>query len=402
MNRVFLLGIAMTPMKGRWFNATYWKLAQLAAMALLEKMGESFSLEMVTFLTYGIYNDMFQGHAIPETFLTGPLGMHLTECDRVTTGGQTGLATMTRAYDAVAGGRHSPAMFLGVEKAQDCFDPETKSTTPMVIDAIAQSWPFWTQYHLGVTAASSYAQKIEGYRAAYPNDLEMKARALFIEQVCKQGKDNKLAQRYGEVVTAETVMNSRIVIGDIHLGEVCVYSEGAVAGVLGNEEMARRWSRLTGRPMIEVVGIGHALESTYIGQGAKHQDLHLIESDKVAADRAYKMAGIGPKDIRVVGQHCAFGPQGLITLAMMGFAPHGHAQDLVYDGTIMDGGPLCVDPYGGLIYAGHAVGASNMMSAYEVYWYMVNNSVEYGAVHGTGGADAVYGGVWILCNEGVA
>jgi len=61
---------------------------------------------------------------------------------------------------------------------------------------------------------------------------------------------------------------------------------------------------------------------------------------------------------------------------------------------------LAVDPYGGLIYAGHAVGASNMMSLYEVYTCMIDRRVEWGLVHGTGGADAVYGGVWALHNEG--
>jgi acetyl-CoA acetyltransferase len=218
--------------------------------------------------------------------------------------------------------------------------------------------------------------------------------------VCTQGLQNPLAQRYPEQVTAQQVKDSRIIIGDIRLGEVCVYSEGAVAVLLAEESLAREISQATGRPMIRVAGIGHAVESTYVGRGHQHQNIHLIESDKVAAERAYAMAGIGPEQIGVVGQHCAFGPQGLITLAMMGFAPLGRSQDLVYDGTIMDGGRLRVDPYGGLIYAGHAVGASNMMSLYETYKYMIEKPCEWGAVHGTGGADAVYGGVWVLHHEG--
>jgi acetyl-CoA acetyltransferase len=266
----------------------------------------------------------------------------------------------------------------------------------MVVDTIAFSWPYWTQWPLGVTASSSYAQIINGYRAAYPKDLELQARGRFIEQLCKQGLKNPLAQRYPEKVTAEQVLDSRIIIGDIRLGEVCVYSEGAVVVLLAEEGLAREISQATGRPLVRVAGIGHSVESTYVGRGHQHQNVHLIESDKVAAERAYRMAGIGPAQITVVGQHCAFGPQGLITLAMMGFAPIGRSQQLVYDGTIMDGGKLVVDPYGGLIYAGHAVGASNMMSLHEVYRYMIENQAEYGAVHGTGGADAVYGGVWVL------
>lgn len=400
MPKVYVVGVGMTKMLGRYLDATYWKLAQLGGRALLDKMPKDFDLGQVSFTSFGIYNDIFEGHAIPETFLNDVLGLHLTEFDRVTTGGQTGVATMTRTYDAIASGRHRLGMAFGVEKAQDSYDPQTRSTTPMVVDTIALSWPYWTQWPLGVTASSSYAQIINGYRQAYPKDLELDARCKFIEQMCRNGEHNELAQRYPEKVTAEQVKDSRIIIGDIHLAEVCVYSEGAVGVLLAEEGLARDICKATGRPMIRVAGIGHSVESTYVGRGFQHQNVHLIESDKVAAERAYAMAGIGPKQVGVVGQHCAFGPQGLITLAMMGFAKPGHAQDLVYDGTIMQGGKLAVDPYGGLIYAGHAVGASNMMSLYETYHYMIERKIEWGLVHGTGGADAVYGGVWALQNEG--
>ena len=400
MSNVYVVGVGMTRMAGRYLDATYWKLAQMGGRALLEHMPAEFHLGQVSFASFGIYNDIFEGHAIPETFLNDVLGLHLKEIDRVTTGGQTGMAALTRTYDAVASGRHRLGLTFGVEKAQDSYDPQTRSTTPMVVDTIALSWPYWTQWPLGVTASSSYAQIINGYRRAHPHDLELDARCRFIEQMCRQGESNVLAQRYPEKVTAEQVRDSRIIISDIRLGEVCVYSEGAVAVLLADEATARELCAATGRPMIRVAGLGHAVESTYVGRGFQHQDIHLIESDKVAAERAYAMAGITPKQVGVVGQHCAFGPQGLITLAMMGFAKPGHAQDLVYDGTIMDGGPLVVDPYGGLIYAGHAVGASNMMSLMEVYNYMIDKKVEWGLVHGTGGADAVYGGAWVLHQEG--
>ena len=115
-NEVFVLGVGMTPMKGRWLDATYWKLAQLAAIALLEKMGMAFDLQLVTFVSFGIYNDMFEGQAIPETTLVGPLGLHLKEVDRISTGGQTGVATLTRVFDAIASGRHKIGLALGVEK----------------------------------------------------------------------------------------------------------------------------------------------------------------------------------------------------------------------------------------------------------------------------------------------
>ena len=82
---------------------------------------------------------------------------------------------------------------------------------------------------------------------------------------------------------------------------------------------------------------------------ALHRDrIEALAASEDAAQRAYAMAGIGPEQVGVVGQHCAFGPQGLITLAMFGLAKPGHAQDLVYEGTIMDGGKVAVPPRGRL------------------------------------------------------
>ena len=107
MSKVYVVGAGMTKMAGRHFDATYWKLAQMGGRALLEKMPGDFHLGQVSFASFGIYNDMFEGHAIPETFLNDVLGLHLKEFDRVTTGGQTGMAALTRTHDALAGGETS-------------------------------------------------------------------------------------------------------------------------------------------------------------------------------------------------------------------------------------------------------------------------------------------------------
>ena len=122
MAKVYVVGVGMTKMAGRYLDATYWKLAQMGGRALLSTMPSNSHLGKVPFASFGIYNDIFEGHAIPETFLNDVLGLHLKEFDRVTTGGQTGMATLTRAYDAIAGGRHPLGLVMGVEKAQDSYD----------------------------------------------------------------------------------------------------------------------------------------------------------------------------------------------------------------------------------------------------------------------------------------
>jgi len=90
-------------------------------------------------------------------------------------------------------------------------------------------------------------------------------------------------------------------------------------------------------------------------------------SDHLSSHRAYEMAGIDNpiKSIDVVELHDAFVHQLEISMVEFGFVSPGRADALVEDGIMIPGGKLLVNPCGGLIYCGHAVGASNIMSAWS-------------------------------------
>jgi len=110
------------------------------------------------------------------------------------------------------------------------------------------------------------------------------------------------------------------------------------------------------------------------------------------------MAGITnpPKAIDVVEVHDAFVHQLEITMAEMGFVPRGRADSLIEDGLILPGGEFLLNPCGGLIYSGHAVGASNIMSAWSARNELIRRKLKTGLVHGTGSTVAQYGAVLIL------
>ncbi|MFA5076019.1 MAG: thiolase family protein [Patescibacteria group bacterium] len=397
MENVFVFGAEITPMKGRYFDKTFLGITQDLIAAFCERMGPWFNMSLVDFISYAMYNPSFQNHFIAESFANMVLGTNNIECDRVATGGQTGLAAMTRLYDAIRSGRHQIGLALGVEKCQDAYDPLSHSTTPMVIDTIAASWLYWLHDKLGFSAAGSYQFRINGYKYRYPRDLELRARALMVEEICSHSRNNPKAQRYGEQVTADWIMDSRPIIGDTRLGEVCVYSEGGAVIGMANHARAKEIASQTGRPLVRVAGVGHACESTIPGRGPQFQDISEFRSHRIAAERAYDMAGIGPDQVGVIGHHGAFGGQTLLSFLALKMCQPGHVQDIVYDGLVVGPNPKWViDPASGLYGCGHAVGASNIMSANEVYWYMVENEVEWGLVHGTGGDGAVYGGVQIF------
>ena len=105
------------------------------------------------------------------------------------------------------------------------------------------------------------------------------------------------------------------------------------------------------------------------------------------------MAGIkDPAEaIEIVELHDAFVHQLEISCAEFGLVPLGRGDALIEDGLMTPGGRYVVNPCGGLIYSGHAVGASNIMSAWSARNELINRGLKTALVHGTGSTVAQYG-----------
>lgn len=411
MKRVGLVGAAITDCRSRWVEATYWDLFQQATKATLADA--RVTTDEVDSVVYGIYNDIFEHQAIPESSLTGIIGMTHKPGVRVTSGGATGFYAMRAAIMEVASGYSDLVLCIGGEKATDCFDPISRTETPMVIDTIAKSWDPFFEYPLGATASDSYMQVCMGYNDNYPGDIgDSKVRAQIIEMLCRQGNRNPFGQRRDEKVTAEQVMESRWIIAPfLRLLEVCMYTEGAGGLLFASEEKAKEISKRTGKPVIWVKGVGAANEAYNPGRGGFYKPLYRIESDRIAAERAYKMAGVTPKDIKLVELHDAFIAQFMITMGELGFVPIGKTRKLIDEHIMADirelgehdaptGGQVLLNPSGGLIFGGHFVGGSNMFSTWSARREMLGRNIRYGLVHGTGAINAVFGGAVVLELEG--
>jgi acetyl-CoA C-acetyltransferase len=413
MRRVGIVGAGITECRGRWVEATYWELFQMAVRRTLEDA--KMKTEEVDSVVYGIYNDIFEHQAIPESSLTGLIGMTNKPGTRVTSGGATGFYAMRTAYMEVASGVSDCVLCVGGEKATDCFDPRSKTATPMVIDTIAKSWDPFFEYPLGATASDSYMQMCMGYNDSHPNDIgDARVRAQIVEMLCRQGNRNPYAQRRDEKVSAEQVMQSRWIIAPfLRLLEACMYTEGAGGVIFASEKKAREISERTGKPPIWVKGVGAANEAYAPGRGSYYKPLDRIVSDRLAAERAYAMAGVKASDIPVVEIHDAFVAQLMITMGEIGFVPIGKTRKLIDDGVMADirtlgddkpppKGQVLINPSGGLIFGGHFVGGSNMFSMWSLRREMINRKLPLGLVHGTGAINAVFGGAMVVELDGGA
>jgi acetyl-CoA acetyltransferase len=104
------------------------------------------------------------------------------------------------------------------------------------------------------------------------------------------------------------------------------------------------------------------------------------------------MAGITDpkKTIDIVELHDAFVHQLEISMAEFDLVPLGKADSLIEEGLMTSGGKYVVNPCGGLIYCGHAVGASNIMSAWSARNELIKRRLKTALVHGTGSTVAQY------------
>ncbi len=397
MKRVGIVGAAVTPFKARWYEKTYYELAQMATREAVQDAG--IAIKDVDSVFYGIYNDIFERTAIPEHPLQGIIGMQNKFGIRISNGGATGAYTMSAAHAYLAAGRFKTALVLGVEKATDCFDFKSMSATPEVIKTIGWSGDSFFEQKIGWSASDSYAEVVLGYMDEHPGDLKPEITAQIASQLSQQVKTNPYAQRQFDQVTPEEVMNSRLVVYPFKELEICVYTEGAAALIFAEEETAKAISKASGKPIVWITGVGEANEHSFAGKNQKV--MSRIMSDYYGSHRAYEMAGIKDpvKTIDIVELHDAFVHQLEISMAEFDLVPLGRADSLIEDGIMTPGGKLLVNPCGGLIYCGHAVGASNIMSGWSARNELINRKLKTALIHGTGSTVAQYTTCLILEHE---
>jgi len=83
------------------------------------------------------------------------------------------------------------------------------------------------------------------------------------------------------------------------------------------------------------------------------QPLDIHKAWSGVSDEAYRMAGIGPKDVKVAEIYDAFPTFILISMELLGLCERGTAGKLVEEGHTSPGGRLPVTTNGGMMSQGH-------------------------------------------------
>jgi acetyl-CoA C-acetyltransferase len=145
----------------------------------------------------------------------------------------------------------------------------------------------------------------------------------------------------------------------IHLYDCCPISDGASCILLASEEIA---TRFTDEP-VHVAGIGQGSGRGFHASA----DLTYFEATRYAAQEAYGMSGLTPKDVQFAEVHDCFSIAELLHVEDLGFFNPGDGYRAVAEGQTRLDGPKPINTSGGLKCKGHPVGATGASQIYEVW-----------------------------------
>jgi len=262
----------------------------------------------------------------------------------------SGSVSFREAYANVAAGFYDVALVTGVEKV-------THTGTEWTTTYFSYCSDFFYEGMAGASFPGLFASMARAYIH------EFKATEEDFAQVAVKNHDNGLLNPKAHLrkkISVDDVMNSAVVASPLKLYDCCPFSDGASAVILCNEKFAKDH----GSNYIEVLGSGRGGSPAAL-QGREH--LTTIPSTKIAAEAAYKMAGITPRDIDFAEVHDCFTIAEVVDSEDLGFFEKGKGIEAVREGKTKLNSEISINPSGGLKSKGHPIGATGVGQVVEVF-----------------------------------
>ena len=263
----------------------------------------------------------------------------------------SGTVGIRYAYAFIAAGLADLVMVLGVEKLNQ---PSAEEAVLNMGTGVDREW----EAAFGLTAPPCFALAAQRHMAEYGTTEEHLA--LVGVKNHNHAAKNPNAH-FNKGATVDQVLGSRMISTPLRLFMCSPITDGAAAVILAGEARAHE---LTDAP-VWIRGTGQALDGFQLT--SLDEDYARWPALARAAQSAYRMAGIGARDVDLAEVHDCFSIAELIAYEELGFCAKGEAGAFVAAGRSDYGGDVVVNPRGGLIGCGHPLGATCVAQAAEVY-----------------------------------
>lgn len=268
---------------------------------------------------------------------------------RVEAAGASGGLAFRQGFLAVASGLHDIVVVGGAEKMTDVGDVQSNSIQATAAD---QEW----EVTLGATFASLHAMIAKRYM--YDFEAVREELAAVAVKNHRHGAMNPKAQ-FRREITMDTVLNAPKVADPLGMFDCSPNSDGSAAVVLCSLERAREF---TDTP-VKVLASSQASDTLALHH---RNDICTFAGTRVAARRAYEMAGIGPQQVQVAEVHDNFSISEIIAIEDLGFFDRGTGGKATVDGQTAIGGNVAINTSGGLKARGDPVGATGVAQIVEL------------------------------------
>ncbi len=347
MREVAVVGVGMTEFGELWSDSlrTIWAKAAVAALA-------DAGIDQVDMITVGCMSPgLFTGQEHLASLLADELGMAGVPAARVESACASGGLALRMGFAEVAAGLSDTVLVTGVEKMTDVDGADATYALGTASDQE------WEGFH-GITFPGLYAMLARAHMQRFGTTVEQLA-AVAVKNHAN-GLLNPHAQ-YHLKLTIDDVLNSTMVADPLHLFDCSPVTDGAAAVVLTTVENAKKLGGK--RPVVKITGSGLATDTITL---ANREDLTELKAVRLAAERAYAMAGRTPKDLHVVEVHDCFTIAEIMATEALGLFDPGSGAAAAADGLTWLQGKIPVNTSGGLKSKGHPVGATGVAQAAEI------------------------------------
>ena len=346
-------------------------------------------------------SDLFEGQAHLAPIIANWIGLSPIPAVRLEGACASSSVAFREGMIAIASGLYDIVLVGGIEKMTDL-------PISAVTDTLATAADIPYEVSAGFTFPGFYASMATAYMHAYGATPEtfmkvtiknhfngsLNPKAQFgqkitdIMEIKKESaikKGRPVPQWGNEIEFLSDDRANPMIAWPMRLYDCSPVSDGGAALLLVSEELAYQF---TDDPIF-VIGSGAASD----GPLHDRASLTSIPSAKLAANKAYEMAGVAATDIKIAEVHDCFTIAEIIATEDLGFFEEGKGGKAAEEGQTSRTGSTPINTSGGLKSKGHPVGASGAGQIVEVWKQLrgqagnrqLDGNPDLGITHNVGG-----------------
>lgn len=370
MKDVYVAGVGMTPF-GKHLDKSLKDLTGDALAAVLKDAGCD-----LRDIEAAFFGNCVQGHMEGQDMVRGEIALRACGLERIPViNVENACATASTAFhlavNYVKAGAADVVLAIGVEKM---YSPDKA----LMFSAFDGAWDVHTVAHNrdtlvamgdgvevppGTTSDKPYSVFMDVYAGL--SRLHMKTFGTTQRQIAaiaaknhQHSAHNPLSQ-YQRPFTVDEVLAAQPIVFPLTLPMCSPVSDGAAAAIVCSAAGLKRIDaahRRTKRVLASVLQTG----------SQRAPDDYTHHATRLASNRAYAEAGLGPRDMSLAEVHDATAMGEIIEVEALQLCALGDAGPAAERGEFSLGGRVPVNPSGGLESKGHPIGATGLGQIYEL------------------------------------